>query len=157
MVLLISIFIILFGLFQVSLTIVFIFILCHSVKWIPNLYELARLAREDKREWPPWVESVTHISHFLMVVNSSVNFYIYCFKHFSFWSRGADGGGSGGGGGSTRRGGVHRSDTMSLTQIDNNYTLSTSASTATSLGSVPRKSSAPMLNNKTRLSSVISL
>ncbi len=66
---------------KVSLAIVFVFILCHSVKWIPNLYELARLAREDKRAWPPWVESVTHVSHFLMTVNSSVNFYIYYFKH----------------------------------------------------------------------------
>lgn len=54
---------------KVSLTICLIFILCHSVKWIPNLYELARLATEDKRAWPAWVESVTHISHFLMTVN----------------------------------------------------------------------------------------
>ena len=131
--------------------IVFIFIVCHSVKWIPNLYELARLAREDKREWPPWVESVTHISHFLMVVNSSVNFYIYCIKHFNFWP--AAGGGY--------RRGVNRSETMasmSLTHIDNNYTLSNSASATTSLGSsARRKSSAPLLSNKTRLSSVISL
>ena len=66
-----------------SLAIVFVFILCHSVKWIPNLYELARLAREDKTAWPPWVESVTHVSHFLMTVNCSVNFYIYCFKHYA--------------------------------------------------------------------------
>ena len=27
---------------KVSLTIVFIFILCHSVKWIPNIFELLR-------------------------------------------------------------------------------------------------------------------
>jgi len=38
--------------------------------------------REDKREWPPWVESITHVAHFLMTVNSSVNFYIYMVKHF---------------------------------------------------------------------------
>ncbi len=68
---------------KVSLTIVIIFIVCHSVKWIPNLYELARLANEDKRAWPPWVESVTHISHFLMTLNSSTNFYIYCAKHYN--------------------------------------------------------------------------
>ena len=67
---------------KVSLTIVFIFILCHSVKWIPNIYELVRLSSEDQRKWPPWVESVTHISHFLTTFNSSVNFYIYIFKHF---------------------------------------------------------------------------
>lgn len=72
---------------KVSLSIVFVFILCHSVKWIPNLYEHARLAKEDKREWPPWVESTTHISHFLFTFNSSVNFYIYCVKHFKLVSR----------------------------------------------------------------------
>ena len=75
---------------KVSLTIVFIFILCHSVKWIPNLYELSRLVSDDddaKRAWPPWVESVTHISHFLMTLNSSVNFYVYCAKHRGVVSR----------------------------------------------------------------------
>ena len=69
---------------QISLTIVFIFIVCHSVKWIPNIYELFRLAMDDKRSWPPWVECVTHIAHFLMTLNSSTNFYIYCGKHFNF-------------------------------------------------------------------------
>ena len=57
--------------------------MCHSVKWIPNLYELGRLAMDDKRSWPPWVECVTHIAHFLMTLNSSTNFYIYCGKHFN--------------------------------------------------------------------------
>jgi len=69
---------------KVSLTIVFIFILCHSVKWIPNIFELLRVTfMEDKRAWPTWVEAVTHISHFLTTFNSSVNFYVYCFKHFN--------------------------------------------------------------------------
>ena len=57
--------------------------MCHSVKWIPNLYELWRLAMDDKRSWPPWVEGATHIAHFLMTLNSSTNFYIYCGKHFN--------------------------------------------------------------------------
>lgn len=65
-----------------GLTIVLIFILCHSVKWIPNIYELVRLSWNDKRQWPSWVESTTHVAHFLMSVNSSVNFYVYCVKHF---------------------------------------------------------------------------
>lgn len=67
---------------KVSLTIVLIFILCHSVKWIPNIYELARLSSNDKRQWPTWIESTTHVAHFLMSFNSSVNFYVYCVKHF---------------------------------------------------------------------------
>eukprot|EP00093_Oithona_nana_P008765 08765.XXX_270950_269375_1 [CDS] Oithona nana genome sequencing. len=67
---------------KVSLTIVLIFILCHSVKWIPNIYELLRLSSQDKRQWPHWIESVTHVAHFLMSLNSSVNFYVYFVKHF---------------------------------------------------------------------------
>jgi hypothetical protein len=36
---------------KVSLTIVIIFIVCHSVKWIPNLYELARKAIQISRDF----------------------------------------------------------------------------------------------------------
>ena len=69
---------------KVSMAIVFIFIICHSVRWIPNVYELTRIYKgTEKEDWPPWIESLTHISHFLTTLNSSVNFYIYCFKHFS--------------------------------------------------------------------------
>ena len=68
---------------KVSLAIVLIFILCHSVRWIPNVYELVRIVRGQEEDWPTWIESLTHISHFLTTLNSSVNFYIYCFKHFS--------------------------------------------------------------------------
>ena len=67
---------------KVGLTIVLIFILCHSVKWIPNIYELVRLSTNNKRQWPSWIESITHVAHFLMSVNSSANFYVYCAKHF---------------------------------------------------------------------------
>jgi hypothetical protein len=31
------------GMAKVSLVIVFIFIICHSVKWIPNIYELSQV------------------------------------------------------------------------------------------------------------------
>ena len=72
---------------KVSLTIVLIFILCHSVKWIPNIYELLRLSSNDKRQWPAWIESTTHVAHFLMSFNSSVNFYVYCAKHVRFSCR----------------------------------------------------------------------
>ena len=69
---------------KVSLTIVLIFILCHSIKWIPNIYEHLRLSGNDKRKWPSWIESTTHVAHFLMSFNSSVNFYVYCAKHVRF-------------------------------------------------------------------------
>ena len=67
---------------KVSLTIVLIFILCHSIKWIPNIYEVVRLSFMNKRKWPTWIESITHLAHFALGLNSSVNFYVYCIKHF---------------------------------------------------------------------------
>ena len=54
---------------KVSLAIVFVCILCHSVKWVPNVYELWR-ATKAKRDWPPWIESMTYISHFCITLNS---------------------------------------------------------------------------------------
>ena len=53
---------------KVSLAIVFVCILCHSVKWVPNVYELWRAT--NKRDWPPWIESMTYISHFCITLNS---------------------------------------------------------------------------------------
>ena len=37
--------------------------------------------KESNLKWPTWVERITYFSHFLTVFNSSVNFYIYLFKH----------------------------------------------------------------------------
>jgi hypothetical protein len=54
---------------KVSILIVFVFIVCHSIRWIPNMYELIqRIYSEDGNiEWPDWVESITQISHFLTI------------------------------------------------------------------------------------------
>ena len=32
---------------QVSLAVVFVFIVCHSIKWIPNIYELLQVSYEN--------------------------------------------------------------------------------------------------------------
>merc|ERR1712223_216599 len=68
---------------QVSLGIAFVFIMCHSIKWIPNIYELLQVGRDEgvDLEWPYWIELVSNISHLMTVFNSSVNFYIYFAKH----------------------------------------------------------------------------
>ena len=65
---------------KVSFFIVFVFVICHSIRWIPNIYELIlRIQTKDvENHWPYWIESITQISHFLTVLNSSVNFYIFC-------------------------------------------------------------------------------
>ena len=68
---------------KVSLAIVFVFILCHSVKWIPNVYELMYpMWVPDNHDWPNWIKIITHFSHLALVFNSSVNFYIYLGKHW---------------------------------------------------------------------------
>jgi len=67
---------------QVSCGIVAVFVLCHSIKWIPNIYELIQVENDEEEvPWPVWVEYVTCTSHALTTFNSSVNFYIYMFKH----------------------------------------------------------------------------
>ena len=35
---------------------------------------------EELDNWPPWVQKVTNVSHLLLALNSSVNFYIYFMK-----------------------------------------------------------------------------
>jgi len=73
---------------QVSCGIVAVFIICHSIKWVPNIYELLQVqtgqvfTQDMEVIWPAWVEYVTCLSHLLTTFNSSVNFYIYMFKHF---------------------------------------------------------------------------
>ena len=66
---------------KVSIGIAVVFIICHSVKWVPNIYELHQRLRQDTEDegipWPMWAEYTTEICHFLTVLNSSVNFYIY--------------------------------------------------------------------------------
>jgi len=71
---------------KVSLLIVAVFVFCHSIRWIPNIYELIQRLKSDVQsndqiEWPAWVQYITNISHFLTVFNSSINFYIYYFNH----------------------------------------------------------------------------
>ena len=76
------------------------FILCHSIRWIPNIYELQQEAATKVRilwdkgllanhliqadlVWPPWVQYTVQFSHLLTTINSSVNFYIYTLKHYT--------------------------------------------------------------------------
>ena len=68
---------------KVSLAIVFVFILCHSVKWIPNIYELMYPQWDpDTDVWPNSINIIIYFSHLALVFNSSVNFYIYLGKHW---------------------------------------------------------------------------
>ena len=65
----------------ISTAISVVFIICHGIRWIPNIFELIQVSHPDFTEdnflWPLWVENTSIISHFLITLNSSINFYIY--------------------------------------------------------------------------------
>ena len=61
---------------KITLAIVFTSILIHSVKWVPTIYEFIDV---KGYETSTWILSFEHVSHFLLVVDSSINFYIYTF------------------------------------------------------------------------------
>ena len=83
---------------QVSLLIVVVFIICHSIRWIPNIWEMKQAGTDkDKIRWPHWIHLLSQVrsssynlhlishwqsSHLLTVFSSSVNFYIYLAKHW---------------------------------------------------------------------------
>jgi len=60
---------------RISILIVIIFIICHSVKNIPNIVEIFG---EDPRKVPV-ISQILLIGHLLLSVNSSVNFLVYSF------------------------------------------------------------------------------
>ena len=74
---------------KVTLAICGIFIFCHLFKWILNIYELYfRFSYVDLTEEEmtnaiyasEWFETVVNISNTLVVLNSSINFYVYVLK-----------------------------------------------------------------------------
>ena len=73
---------------KLSICIALIRTICQSIKWIPNIYELVQLMNSKDLLhiiWPLWVESIIDISHFLMVLNSSVHSYVYLMTHFELF------------------------------------------------------------------------
>ena len=58
---------------RISLTIVWLFLFCQFWKLVPTVYELCY----GDDFWPEWALFVKHLSHALIVLNSSLNFLIY--------------------------------------------------------------------------------
>jgi hypothetical protein len=59
---------------RISLGIVWLFLFCHIWKLIPTVYELIY---SNETDWPVWMYYIKHLSHALIVLNSSLNFLIY--------------------------------------------------------------------------------
>jgi len=71
---------------RISIYIVFVFLFCHSVRIVPNIYEMVcTYTKPDKKPlaFPPWVLAFTHLSHLLVTFACSANFYIYFAKYGS--------------------------------------------------------------------------
>ena len=59
--------------------IVVVFIICHCIRSIINTYECIQLAIYGQlKHWPDWIQTLVHVNHFALVVNSSINILIYC-------------------------------------------------------------------------------
>ena len=58
---------------QISLAIVTMFILCHSVRWVPNTWELAHLGSTYRPPTPPWIQYTNAVSHLLITLSCSIN------------------------------------------------------------------------------------
>ena len=72
---------------KVSLIISLVFIICHSIRFVPNIYELiSRIQDNQFVPWPDWIECFTYMSHLLTVFSASVNFYIYYFARYEIKS-----------------------------------------------------------------------
>ncbi len=67
------------------ITIVVVFVICHSIRSIVNIYECIQMAvYGDLKYWPSWVQTLVNINHFALVVNSSINILIYACKDEKF-------------------------------------------------------------------------
>ena len=71
---------------RMMITIVAVFVICHTLRFFINMYEFVQKERGvSEREWPDWIQTAIAISHLLFVVNSSVNFLIYNLKDKDFF------------------------------------------------------------------------
>ena len=65
--------------------IVAVFVVCHSIRSIINTYECIQFVMYGKlQNWPDWIQTLVHVNHFALVVNSSINILIYCCKDEKF-------------------------------------------------------------------------
>ncbi len=66
---------------RISILIVWLFLACHSWKAVPTAYEWAHSENGlNVDSWPDWLEVIEHLSHTLIVFNSTTNFLIYAWS-----------------------------------------------------------------------------
>ena len=67
------------------LSIVMVFVCCHSTKLVLNVFEGVQIIRDQNvMYWPQWAENLSYFNHLLLVINSSINILIYTAKDAKF-------------------------------------------------------------------------
>lgn len=67
------------------LSIVMVFVCCHSTKLALNVYEGVQIVHSESLiSWPQWAENLSYFNHLLLVINSSINILIYTAKDAKF-------------------------------------------------------------------------
>merc|ERR1719410_2505026 len=68
------------------ITVVVVFIGCNMIRICINTYEVVHLAYfgDLSVEWPTWAAILSSVSHLFLVLNSSTNIIIYCWKDDKF-------------------------------------------------------------------------
>ena len=61
---------------RMLISIVTAFIICHSIRFIINMYECLKFFF-DLEDWPVWIQVLVLLSHLALVSNSSINIFIY--------------------------------------------------------------------------------
>ena len=62
----------------VLIGIIFLFLVCHIGEVAISIYELVGLLDEERKPFPKWANNIVIVNHLLIVINSSLNFVIYC-------------------------------------------------------------------------------
>ena len=62
----------------VLIGIIVLFLICHIGEVAISIYELADLLDGERTAFPVWANTIVIVNHLLIVMNSSLNFVIYC-------------------------------------------------------------------------------
>ena len=71
----------------VLLCIVLIFFCCHALRIVVDIHEFSNVENIIRCDlWLPgyWMQALVPVSHFTMILNSSVNFIVYCLVGHTF-------------------------------------------------------------------------
>ena len=58
--------------------IVVVNVVCHTGEIFLSVYEMLDLLDGRREQFPAWARNMITVNHLLVVVNSSINFIIYC-------------------------------------------------------------------------------